>query len=644
MTDAPHPAAAALEALMKQHGLSQKALARGMEERGLKTAQSTLSYISSGKNPDLSTAKKLAEFFAQPVTIFLPELAQLVPAGGDPALVRVPLSNTRLSTENERRSYDTAAIGDLAHDIQHQGLLQNLVGYREDDAVTIWGGGRRWRALRLLETEGGLPADIAAHGVPVKLMADRLACLKATISENAQREDVHFLDRAEALARVQDETGWSATRVANELSLGERTVQQLLQIYRTLPDWACERAMLPKDNPEHLKFRDCRDIVEQKRAAPISGTAALNALTSGQGSENGPPLPLPAPAPRFSKEEVGAALTALQNSRRPDEEPVSLRLRRALNVINPGAIDRRPGDLVVDALGDNGTDVLSSTLEEEFGISTETLDLDGINTLTLGALSRWIIAEMSTTAAPVAAEPDEDDGRLKAQMELARAASNGSLALRDGADKATVTLGGEELRFVPGLETPMDDKLAQRFVAAMNKRPDLIGPGGTHRTYIIIAGGESLSLDARDGTLRIIFFTNSAGCNYGTGCFGTGKVERLIRRWLVIAENQRVWTDLGEGWRIDNASTTPGRVHHVMIINEDGQRMSLVPDQRDIEDSGDSDLLRTLRRRGYDLHNIIMEGGDFSRLEMIALASRQIYHFIPTTCIPKTAPGAGGED
>lgn len=426
-----HPCAAALAAQMKLRGIpSQMQLTRDLEAAGLKTSQSTLSLALAGKTPDLSTASKLATFFDVPATTFMPELAVLVPqTAADTGLPRFPLERTRLAKHNERTHYVEEDIHILAADLRDRGLMQNLVGYLDGDVAEVYGGGRRWRALRLLALWGELPDDLQNHGIPFKLYDTRLECLQATVAENAQREDVHFLDRAAALARIREEGGLKAAKIARDLHLGERLVQQLLQIHDRLPDWARDRAFLPKDDPNHLKFRDCRDLVEEKKAAPDP--------EQEKGADV--PLPLAMPAQRFTPDQVAHAAAHLSTQSRPDAEPVSARLRRVLATLHPGADRYGPGDMVWEALP--GLDGLDAALAKEFGITTDFLEIH--ESTTLGSLARWIISQMSIPApAPVVAvettTPAEDSTKLKQQMELARAAASGSSIGRGGADGTPV--------------------------------------------------------------------------------------------------------------------------------------------------------------------------------------------------------------
>lgn len=373
---------AALADLMRQAGLSQDRLAKLATASGHKLNQSQVSgLLSGGLGFTLDSAKACAAVLAVPVTTFMPELAELVPATGDPRIQRFPLDRLTIAAGNERNVTSNEAIDDLARQIKDAGTLyQNLVGYPADAMVAVWDGGRRWRALIRLREAGELPETLAELGIPVLLLPDLVACMKATIAAN-QKEDTHFLDRAAALARLQDETGWKAPRLARETNAGsDRLVQQLLQIHRDLPDWAKARAYLPKDDPQHLKFRDCRDMVETSRApvvAPLAATipAAAPGAPPKQEKMAESPLPLDMPAApataappvKFTKEQVAEGLRTFLGSPQDRDPPVATRVIKI--VAGRSELFGIGRDtLLTDALTPAGMVACAADLAEEFGV------------------------------------------------------------------------------------------------------------------------------------------------------------------------------------------------------------------------------------------------------------------------------------
>lgn len=68
----------------------------------------------------------------------------------------IALNKLALSDLNVRK-VKPKEIEALAADIQARGVLQNLIGYDEDGKIKICAGGRRYRALKLLQKGKTIP-------------------------------------------------------------------------------------------------------------------------------------------------------------------------------------------------------------------------------------------------------------------------------------------------------------------------------------------------------------------------------------------------------------------------------------------------------------------------------------------------------
>lgn len=179
----------------------------------------------------------------------------------------LPLDRIHAGTRNPRREFDAETIAELADSIVQFGVLQNLIVRplpAADERFELVAGERRWRALRLLAERGAIPAD---HPVPVRIveMDDEQALLLA-ITENAQREDVHPLDEAEAflaLYRRTQSSGGDASRVSGRIAerVGKtrRWVEKRLALARRLSEPAAEA------------FRAGRLTLAQAQAISIAG-------------------------------------------------------------------------------------------------------------------------------------------------------------------------------------------------------------------------------------------------------------------------------------------------------------------------------------------------------------------------------------
>lgn len=250
----------AVRRLMKLNALSQAGVLRLCADAGHKVGQSTLSEILSGAKPSPETAKALAKVFGVPVASFIPELAEVMPAapGGqakaldpgvprDPALQLINLANITPSHLNPRRTIEEDPLRELAESIAQQGLLQNLVVRQDAEQKAIYwivAGERRYRAFEILRRENRLPAELAANGIPCRVLTlDDGEHLALALLENLQREDVNPMEEAEAFAKLQalDPVKYATGKIAMALGKSKRHIQLRLALVHGLTDAAKEQ-------------------------------------------------------------------------------------------------------------------------------------------------------------------------------------------------------------------------------------------------------------------------------------------------------------------------------------------------------------------------------------------------------------------
>ena len=143
----------------------------------------------------------------------------------------IPLSSILPPEGNPRTAMDQAGIESLAASIQADGLLQNLVVVplkSRKPRYRLISGERRYRALKLLEERGVLPAD---HAVPVDIRAGLSAedSLRLATVENLQRENLTPLEEAAAFAGlIQD--GAALEDIAARMGLSTSTIRRRLAL------------------------------------------------------------------------------------------------------------------------------------------------------------------------------------------------------------------------------------------------------------------------------------------------------------------------------------------------------------------------------------------------------------------------------
>lgn len=142
----------------------------------------------------------------------VPERSQKeLPPGSEstaaPGATSVPLSNLNPSSLNPRKVFKQEELEGLADSILNVGLLQNLTvrpvtGERlHSKPYEIVAGERRWRAMQILQDRGDID-DAYLVDVKIRELSD-IEVLELAVIENSQREDIHPLEEAEAIAKLQ---------------------------------------------------------------------------------------------------------------------------------------------------------------------------------------------------------------------------------------------------------------------------------------------------------------------------------------------------------------------------------------------------------------------------------------------------------
>ncbi len=138
--------------------------------------------------------------------------------------VRVEISKLLPNPHNPRRNFPESGIAELAASIEQYGLLSPLVIRRVGaNAFELVAGERRLRALKLLERK---------YADAIVLSAYDLDCRLISLIENLQREDLHYLDQAEACRRILDEHGLTQEELAHRLGRSPSSIANLLRLLR----------------------------------------------------------------------------------------------------------------------------------------------------------------------------------------------------------------------------------------------------------------------------------------------------------------------------------------------------------------------------------------------------------------------------
>ena len=139
---------------------------------------------------------------------------------------RVPLNAVAPSREQPRRRFQEDSIASLAESIERDGLLSPPMVRPCPGGYELIAGERRLRALKRL---GAITVD----ALVVEATDSEAAVL--SLVENLQREELHYLDEAEACLRLVKQHGLTQREIAQRLGRSQSAVANLLRLL-TLPD------------------------------------------------------------------------------------------------------------------------------------------------------------------------------------------------------------------------------------------------------------------------------------------------------------------------------------------------------------------------------------------------------------------------
>lgn len=178
----------------------------------------------------------------------------------------LPINEIIPNKEQPRKTFDEAALGELADSIAQHGVLQPLlVRPLTTGGYQLVAGERRWRASRI--------AGLKEVPVIVKELTDTEA-MQLAIIENLQREDLNPIEEAEGLQALIDKCGFNQEEVAASVGKSRPAITNSLRLLK-LPEEVRDmtrngeisaghaRALLALDSPA-LMLEVAEQIVSRK--------------------------------------------------------------------------------------------------------------------------------------------------------------------------------------------------------------------------------------------------------------------------------------------------------------------------------------------------------------------------------------------
>ncbi|MBQ9950603.1 MAG: ParB/RepB/Spo0J family partition protein [Clostridia bacterium] len=136
----------------------------------------------------------------------------------------IPIESIRANPFQPRKIFPESSIEELAGSIRLHGLLTPLLVRRvESEMYELIAGERRLRALKLLGR---------SHAEAVVVRAYDADCAVLALVENLQREDLHYLDEAEAFRSLLNLLGVTQEQLAETLSLSPSALANRLRLLK----------------------------------------------------------------------------------------------------------------------------------------------------------------------------------------------------------------------------------------------------------------------------------------------------------------------------------------------------------------------------------------------------------------------------
>lgn len=143
----------------------------------------------------------------------------------------IAITSIRRNPSQPRRTFDEAALQELAESIRTKGILQAILvrpDPKDAGKYQIIAGERRWRAARLAGLES-IPAVVRN--------VDELELLEVGIIENVQRADLNPIEEAEAYEALMSRFGRTQEGLASSVGKSRVHITNTLRLLQ-LPDAA----------------------------------------------------------------------------------------------------------------------------------------------------------------------------------------------------------------------------------------------------------------------------------------------------------------------------------------------------------------------------------------------------------------------
>jgi ParB family chromosome partitioning protein len=138
-------------------------------------------------------------------------------------LLEISVDEVEPNPNQPRKSFNAAAISELASSLKTSGMIQPVVVRRAGSGYQLVAGERRWRAAR----EAGL------ERIPAILRdVTDAESLELALVENLLREDLNPIEEAEAYQRLLADFAWTQEQLAGRVGKDRSTIANALRLLR----------------------------------------------------------------------------------------------------------------------------------------------------------------------------------------------------------------------------------------------------------------------------------------------------------------------------------------------------------------------------------------------------------------------------
>ncbi len=219
----------------------------------------------------------------------------------------LPLASIAPNPAQPRQHFSREGLEELAQSIAVHGILQPLSVRRSEVGYELVSGERRLRAAALAGLTQVPCLVVTADAEESSLLA---------LIENLQRRDLDFLEEAQALQALLDETGLSQEALAKQIGKSQSAVANKLRLLR-LPSEALQ--LLRQNGFTERHARSLLRLPDAGAQAAAARHVVANALTVAQTESYvdallSPPLPQPSKAkkPIFVLKDVRLFLNSVK--------------------------------------------------------------------------------------------------------------------------------------------------------------------------------------------------------------------------------------------------------------------------------------------------------------------------------------------